>query len=177
MKSYKASSGFSLLELLIVLIIVSVLTAASYPMFLEAKDDSRLQVSIKESKILLRYLNKVRTSTGGVTIAGTPSIYTHSVPVLSAGSSLSDLETLLGESTGLSSDNPWGNPYLLEISTHFVKVQTIVPGRVNPPQAQSSTASGSDTVIAFVSNNTASTSLIKAQSANIKRQLYSEVAR
>lgn len=177
MQKRDRTSGFTLIELLVVLGVVTTLTAATFPYFIEAYDDAKLRVAVKESKILLKYLNKARTSSGGLTLSGSPTVYQHSVPSLPAGSSLANLETILGETTGLSANNPWGNPYRLQITAHYVRVQTTVPGNVSPPEAQRATVSGSNTILTFVSNSSGKTSLIKAQTANVKRQLYSEAAR
>jgi len=174
MKSIKASKGFTLIEILTVLFVVGVLSSVLYQGYDAYIFNSKMAATAEGSNALLSVLEYERGLSRSTTVSGTPPIYSHGQISVAAGTTIGALELLIGRPTGIRSNNPFGNPYTVEITRFYSRVVSIVPGDSPLISAQGTSLIGANTQLAFVSNGSLKSNVLTSKLKLIKSSYYGE---
>jgi prepilin-type N-terminal cleavage/methylation domain-containing protein len=169
-----SSKGFTLIEILIALSIISIGIGLAYSHISDVKTSARLERTIKEAKLILTYAEMIRQRSGGLTVGVSPAIYVHSRPIVPTLMNLDDIEVILNFDTGLSRVNAWGNEYQIQINTHYSRLTTLVGAQTTPIEAQSATPAGTNTLLSFVYNGSPQNRLLRGGADSFKRHYYLE---
>jgi prepilin-type N-terminal cleavage/methylation domain-containing protein len=170
------SGGFTLAEILAVLAIISIGIGVSSKIYAYMKEEARLEKTIKEAQLILKYADMVRQRSGGLTVGSSPAVYNHARPSLPVGDiPLSYIEGVLNLDTGISSANPWGHPYRVRITDHYSRVTVEVDVNVPAGQAHSVTSLGpTSTELAFIYNGNFQNRLLKTSKDSFKKFFFLE---